>query len=139
MGSFVEDAARLERASGALSASVARLAPAGRRHPIILTTHLRLVSDQLRMSDKKGRTPRNMHRHIPMSGPAVKSHTWRDSPETQIKREITIEPQETDRLRDLLERLEEFIRNVLQKWHPGSTVFLLTSRKIEIAEYACEP
>ena len=29
------------------------------------------------------------------------------------------------------------IRNVQQKWHPGSTVFLLTSRKIEIAKYAC--
>ena len=26
-----------------------------------------------------------------------------------------------------------------KKWHPGSAVFLLTSRKIEIAKYACEP
>ena len=31
------------------------------------------------------------------------------------------------------------IRNVLHKWHPGSTVFLLTSRKIAIAKCACEP
>ena len=30
-------------------------------------------------------------------------------------------------------------RNGLQKWHRGSTVFLPTSRKIEIAKYACEP
>ena len=65
-----------------------------------------------------------------------------------------------DRLRDLLDWLEEFteksgryrspctphtflrtqIRNVLQKWHPGSTVFfLLTSQKIEVAKSACEP
>ena len=31
------------------------------------------------------------------------------------------------------------IRNVLQTWHSGSTVFLLASQKIEIAKYACEP
>ena len=33
--SFVEDAARLKRPSGALSASVARLAPAGRAAAVI--------------------------------------------------------------------------------------------------------
>ena len=31
------------------------------------------------------------------------------------------------------------IRNVLHKWHTGSTVFILASQKIEIAKYACEP
>ena len=31
------------------------------------------------------------------------------------------------------------IRNGLQKWHPGSTVFILTSRKTEIAKSAIEP
>ena len=31
------------------------------------------------------------------------------------------------------------IWNVLQKWHPGSTVSTLTSQKIEIGKYACEP
>ena len=31
------------------------------------------------------------------------------------------------------------IRNGLQKWHPGSTVFKLTSRKTEIVKCACEP
>ena len=31
------------------------------------------------------------------------------------------------------------VRNVLQKWHSGSTVFILTSLKTEIAKYACEP
>ena len=31
------------------------------------------------------------------------------------------------------------IRNVLQKWHPGNSVFILTSQKTEIAKYACEP
>ena len=31
------------------------------------------------------------------------------------------------------------IRNVLNKWHHGSTVFLLTSQKIKIAKHACEP
>ena len=44
-----------------------------------------------------------------------------------------------DRLGDLPKWLEEFtdnldqIRNVLRKWHQGSTVFSLTSLKIEIA------
>ena len=31
------------------------------------------------------------------------------------------------------------IRNVLSKWHQGSTVFLLTSRKTQIARSASEP
>ena len=33
------------------------------------------------------------------------------------------------------------IRNLLRKWYQnqGSTVFILTSQKIEIAKYACEP
>ena len=30
------------------------------------------------------------------------------------------------------------IRNIWQKWHSGSTVFLFTSQMIEIAKYACE-
>ena len=55
--SFVEDAARLERASGALSASVARLAPAGRSLPAS-SKHFNdasqtCFSQKLRMSDKK--------------------------------------------------------------------------------------
>ena len=31
------------------------------------------------------------------------------------------------------------IRNVLQKWPPGSTVFMLTSQKTELAKSVCEP
>ena len=63
-----------------------------------------------------------------------------------------------DRLRDLPEWLEECTENLqdtevpapahlshdsfrigLQKWHPVSTVCLLTSGKMEMAKYACEP
>ena len=54
-----------------------------------------------------------------------------------------------DCLRDLLEWLVEFTenledtevpaRNILRKWLPGSTVFILTSPKTEIATYAWEP
>ena len=65
--SFVEDAARLERASGALSASVARLALAGRSLPPSSIQFNDASEsgffDKLLMSDEKDRTPRNMHRH----------------------------------------------------------------------------
>ena len=84
----------------------------------------------------------------------------RDSTESQNKNKWEKNKQPTgDRLRDLPELSQEFtdnledtetpfphtflttqIRNVLRKWYrQGSTVFILTSQKVEIAKYACEP
>ena len=75
----------------------------------------------------------------------------------KIKRGIMIENRETtcETFRNGLRRSQKIskmqncmrphtflmtqIRNVLRKWHPGSTVFLLTSQKTEIAISACEP
>ena len=79
---------------------------------------------------------------------------WRDPQKRhKFKRGATMEHWETD-----CETSEEFTENLKdtevpapahishdsdserpKKWHPGSAVFLLTSRKIEIAKYACEP
>ena len=84
---------------------------------------------------------------------------WREYPKTENKNKYRDNNRDSDdRLRDLREWLEEFtenlqdtdvpaphtflmtqIRNVLRKWHSGSTVFTLTSHKIEIGKYACEP
>ena len=71
---------------------------------------------------------------------------------TKIKRGITMETPKTvgetfrngHRSSQKISKIQRCllmtqIRNVLQKWHPGSTIFLFTSRKIENATCVCEP
>ena len=76
---------------------------------------------------------------------------WRDSPKTQNKNQKKDNDktfrngygssQKISKIQKCLHPhtlLMTLIRNGLQRWHPGNTVFSLTSRKNEIAKYACE-
>ena len=103
-------------------------------------------------SSRKSSSPATERSDDPAPG------NWRDSPKTQNNNKwITIEPRKTDsetcrkryRNSQKIMKIQKClhphtllmtrIRNVLQKWHPGSNVYLITSRKIEIAKSACQP